>query len=341
MWKNFVVVVLVLHLDTSLSEINECQCKNRASCDKRYQVMFTEDSTNQRPGFVCKCECEDGLVCCRLNNVTPPKCGFRNRNGVAGFGGNQVNTKTALFGEFPWMVGVFTGSGRYKCGGSLIHPSVVLTAAQCVEQLDSYVVRASDWDISTSSEILKHQDLRVNCIKIHDEYNNKNRQNDIALLFLNDSFIFGVDINSVCLPSPMNFPIGNRKCLVTGWGKDKYGAKGHLSSLLKKIELPLVDSRDCEENLRNTRLGKKFKLHQSFICAGGQKNKDVCTGDGGGPLVCPIGEEDKYQQVGIVSWGIGCYNENVPGVYASVGYFRSWVDQQMRRRNLSTSYYEY
>lgn len=108
---------------------------------------------------------------------------------------------------------------------------------------------------------------------------------------------------------------------------------------MKKIELPLIDKQTCERNLRKTRLGKLFKLHGSFICAGGEKGKDACIGDGGGPLVCPV-SDDQYQQVGIVSWGIGCNEKDVPGVYTDVQYFRKWIDKQMQRRNISTSFYE-
>merc|ERR1712107_625531 len=55
-----------------------------------------------------------------------------------------------------------------------------------------------------------------------------------------------------------------------------------------------------------TRLGRRFKLDSSFVCAGGE-GKDTCTGDGGSPLVCPSSyDPDTYEQVGIVAWGIGC-----------------------------------
>lgn len=76
------------------------------------------------------------------------------------------------------------------------------------------------------------------------------------------------------------------------------------------------------------------------MCAGGEKGKDACNGDGGGPLVCPIDHEgSRYYQAGIVSWGIGCGIENVPGVYVDVATFRNWIDALMRRFNLDSESY--
>lgn len=56
-------------------------------------------------------------------------------------------------------------------------------------------------------------------------------------------------------------------------------------------------------------------------------------GDGGGPLVCAAkdGSYDgkKYLQVGIVSWGIGCGDENVPGVYSSLLANSQWINKKV------------
>lgn len=73
---------------------------------------------------------------------------------------------SAEFGEFPWMVAItreitFNGTQKkkFQCGGSLIHPSVVLTAAHCAPQkfLSTMLVRAGEWDTQTKSEFYKHQ----------------------------------------------------------------------------------------------------------------------------------------------------------------------------------------
>jgi len=81
-------------------------------------------------------------------------------------------------------------------------------------------------------------------------------------------------------------------------------------------------------------------LHQSFTCAGGESGKDTCTGDGGSPLVCPDPKNPgRYYQAGLVAWGIGCGDKNVPGVYTDVSQFKQWVDEEMAKQNLDTRPY--
>lgn len=46
--------------------------------------------------------------------------------------------------------------------------------------------------------------------------------------------------------------------------------------MLKKVELSLVPNDVCQQKLRKTRLGEHFRLHDSFVCAGGEKGRDVC-----------------------------------------------------------------
>lgn len=82
-----------------------------------------------------------------------------------------------------------------------------------------------------------------------------------------------------------------------------FGKSGKYQVILKRVELPIVPREPCVRLLRETRLGAHFELNKSFICAGGERGKDTCKGDGGSPLVCPVdGEVDRYYQAGIVAW---------------------------------------
>ncbi len=93
--------------------------------------------------------------------------------------------------------------------------------------------------------------------------------------------------------------------------------------ILKQVDLDLVDHGACQSRLRQTKLGRFFRLGNSFVCAGGGEGVDTCKGDGGGPLVCPVrdpatGRVASYVQVGVVAWGVEC-GTSAPGVYAAVG----------------------
>ncbi|XP_013099463.2 phenoloxidase-activating factor 2 [Stomoxys calcitrans] len=272
----------------------------------------------------------------------PKGCGVRNVGGID-FNITGANDNEAGFGEFPWTVALLNSrNSSYFCAGSLIHPRVVLTGVHCVigQTLDSFVVRAGEWDTQTVKERLAYEESAPSKVITHPQYNSRNVANDFALVILRQPFTLGDHINVVCLPPANSSPAARTTCFSTGWGKDQFGAKGRYSAIMKRLPLPIVDYNTCQTQLRGTRLGPKFALDRSFICAGGQAGIDTCQGDGGAPLVCPIGQagDNRYQQSGIVAWGIGC-NDPIPAAYAHVGLARDWIDEQMYANGFDTTAY--
>jgi len=296
-------------------------------------------------------------VCCKDPDFVPPppppivkyqpKCGRRNINGL-GARIQGFKESESQFGEWPHMCAVlhekpveqeagYAGEPEtvnlYQCGGSLIAPGVVLTAAHCVDKFrtnsNELKIRCGEWDTQAQNERYDHQDRKVQSLAIHPEFNGRNLNNDFALLFTSEDFILDSHIDTACLPAADESFEGST-CFATGWGKDQFGAAGQYQVVLKEIDLPVVSFGQCQDSLRTTRLGQKFKLHDSFLCAGGVAGKDTCKGDGGSPLVCP-GKYDPntYYQAGIVAWGIGCGETGTPGVYADVSKATCWIDQQM------------
>ncbi|KAF2351984.1 Serine proteases trypsin domain [Trinorchestia longiramus] len=301
------------------------------------------NSNSQCPNFLD--------VCCQHPNsaVVPlpgpvnqylPKCGHRNPTGVnarvSGFTAQQ-----AQFGEFPWMAAVlqteFVGTEEvnlYLCGGSLLYPDVVLTAAHCVQSWQTtpgiLKVRLGEWDTQRTYELYQHVDKRVAKVITHELYNAGSLSHDYALLLLETPVVLSPHIDTICLPDK-GVAIEPSRCFVTGWGKNEFGKEGEFQNILKKVSLPIVDHAPCQSALRTTRLGKHFHLHSTFTCAGGGVNgEDACKGDGGSPLVCPyVNDPATYVQVGIVAWGIGCGEPGIPGVYASVPQGIAWINKQL------------
>ncbi|KAJ8968757.1 hypothetical protein NQ314_002130 [Rhamnusium bicolor] len=175
---------------------------------------------------------------------------------------------------------------------------------------------------------------------IHPHYHAPSLRNDIALIILDAPFKLTENVGLACLPKERR-QMDNNKCIATGWGKNSY-KKETYQSILKKIELPIVSRDVCLRALQKARLGPFFNLHKSFICAGGEENKDTCKGDGGSPLMCPVVDQPgRYEQVGIVSWGLTCGIQNTPGVYVNIDLFRPWIDHVMKSQDFDTNVYKY
>merc|ERR1712186_45842 len=306
-------------------------------------------------------------VCCKDPDFIPPppqpqpyqaSCGRRNQNGlgvrIQGFeeGESQV-------GEWPHMCALireeivpeeaaqeYEGGeiksstiNHFVCGASLIEPGVVLTGAHCVAGFNNneiLKVRCGEWDTQTETEAYPHQDRYVSNFVVHPLFNSQNLFNDYAVLFTTADFTMDHNVDTICLPQPEETFV-SEDCFATGWGKDKFGKGGQYQVILKEIGLPVVDSHQCEASLRTTRLGGKFRLDNSFLCAGGVPGKDTCKGDGGSPLVCPSKTiPDRYVQAGIVAWGIGCGEQGTPGVYGDVAKGVCFIDHVMSCNGVPT-----
>ncbi|XP_071514295.1 inactive CLIP domain-containing serine protease A3-like isoform X2 [Panulirus ornatus] len=271
--------------------------------------------------------CPGEKVCCfideNFSTVQPPQgCGVQNPIPY-----RQPGFAEATFGEYPWMAVLLNSADDFKGAGALIAEDWVLTAAHKVYNERNLKVRLGEHDrrFPQDHSTLSHIDVPVSRTIIHPGFNNKSLANDIAVLQLQRSVNTREfpHIGIVCLPAERQLFEAENACWVTGYGKSDFDG-GALQDILKEVDLPIVDSTACEIRLRRTKLGEEFILDDSFLCAGGIAGKDACTGDGGAPLVC-FSERQGWTVVGLVAWGIGCAQGDVPGVYANVAQLRSFI----------------
>uniref|UniRef100_A0A182QHQ5 Peptidase S1 domain-containing protein n=1 Tax=Anopheles farauti TaxID=69004 RepID=A0A182QHQ5_9DIPT len=239
---------------------------------------------------------------------------------------------TVGFGEFPWTVAVYqlirNGSFVYHCGGALLNSTVVVTAAHCVSNNrlhpNRFVVHAGDWDRRHTQERLPHQERTVTRVIVHPSYYSGALFNDVALLFFTDPLnVTQANIAPVCFAGRNSDTPTDAPCYVTGWGGSPKNNREQ--SIQQYSKLSIVNREQCETLLQTLpSLGRKFKLHQSFMCAANNET-DVCKGSGGSPLVCE--RDGHYWLHGIVSWGIGC-GDGIPAILTDVVNLSEWITAQ-------------
>ena len=250
-------------------------------------------------------------VVCALAALALPAPAF------AVVGGTAVHS-----GSYPFVVAVGNTEGTY-CGGTLIAPNVVLTAAHCITGeptalqhlrvlVGSPRLRA---DLATPDGI---HVLGVTAVYVHPKFSETTMHYDAALLTLDHS-IPGVRTLALADASPL----AGSTVSAAGWGATNEDG-GAMPNHLRSVILKVGTSSSC--NRGNATKAGYFA--PSMLCAS-NPGRDTCSGDSGGPLIST--SNGHAVLVGITSFGQGCAEASHPGVYTRVSAVRAWARAQVSR----------
>ena len=209
-----------------------------------------------------------------------------------------VGGVVAEAGEAPWVVAL-TSSGDQFCGGALLGPGQVVTAAHCVDGRPpaSITVVGGRLDLRTGDGATS----AVSARRVVDGYSTPSRGKDLAVLTLAEPMPYA----PLPVAQSSGVYMGGSVGVVYGWGRQAED-DAVKSPLLHKAHIPIVPDAQCAA------VHPRYDAVAMFCAGYPDGGIDSCVDDSGGPFVID------GRLVGIVSWGVGCARPNLPGVYTRV-----------------------
>ena len=242
-----------------------------------------------------------------------------------------IGGSVASAGTYPWQVGLLFGGDDPEfsqgCGGTLISPTRVVTAAHCTEdEAPSEIdVFAGDTDLRDPG-----QRIAVAAISDHPDYDSNTIESDVSVLKLAAPAAVPARPISVIDPA-LEGPLWDdgSPFAISGWGV--IDDEGNMPFELHAAQVFRVSDTACEDVYDNNSVGRVDLT--TMLCAGALNDNDpndpgggvdTCQGDSGGPLAAPTTDGASptdptlWRLAGVVSWGHGCAAEGFPGVYSRV-----------------------
>ncbi len=229
---------------------------------------------------------------------------------------NVIGGDDATPNEYPWMVGVMdrTNPDNYTgqfCGGALIHPYYVLTAAHCTEGETT-----SSMNVLVGTDDLESGGRRLNIsqIIVHPLYDNVELDYDIALLRLATPV---TDIEPIDICDQEEWQVEGTIARIIGWGQ--YTLDGYYTNLLQEADVSI-------RNYDQANAAWQYTLTDRMLPAVGEGGiPDTCYNDSGSPLLVKRHTDDAWVVAGLTSFGDECGSEDPPAIYTRVFRLRDYI----------------
>lgn len=233
--------------------------------------------------------------------------------------GRVVGGSDASPNSSPWIVSLQWGTVRpsHFCAGSIISENWVLSAAHCTLAYPSYGISTIVAGLHDLNEFQGDEQIRIvnlNQKWEHQDYQGTVGPHDIALILIQQPFVFSHTVGPILLPNADQIHSGN--VTLFGWGSTSSTFYPIYPNILQTVSKPIIPMDVCMDQFGET------PVHENNVCTGPLSGGiSACSGDSGGPL------SQNEELVGIVSWGfIPCGLPNSPSFYVRVSAYIPWIN---------------